>query len=879
MRFLLIDANSILNRAFYGIHLLSTKDGTYTNGIYGFLNILFKYIEELNPTHIAAAFDLKAPTFRHKMYDGYKATRKPMPDELAPQFPILKEILSAMRIPVIEKEGYEADDIIGTISQKCDNESIECCILTGDKDDLQLASQNTKIYLVTTRMGSTDTKIYDSDEVYSTYGVTPKEFIDCKAIMGDKSDNIPGVSGIGEKGAFALISKYKSLDGVYENLDSGEITKSMVSKLKADRENAYLSLSLATIDLNVPLSFNTESALVSPWDSAKLSALFKNLEFKSFLKKLENTENTENISQYKKEIDVGEVINLEKTDDFRGAFSSLKEKNVFYILDKNLPAVCFCADSSTVYYAKLSEENKQLFKDFFESCDFSKITHNLKEDIVYLDKLGISPENIIFDTEIAAYLLSPSRKSYELSELLEDFCDIALKTSDMGSGQVSLMDMISADTVNEISKKCCSLLELYNVQNKELEEKNLLTLFNKIEMPLVYVLASMQISGFKVDRQNLKSFGNELSIKINSLTSEIYALAGHEFNINSPKQLGVVLFDEIGLTAQKKTKTGYSTNAEVLEKLSGQHEIIDKILEYRQLAKLNSTYVDGLLAVINPKTDRIHSSLNQTVTQTGRISSTEPNLQNIPVRTPLGREMRKMFVAENDEYILVDADYSQIELRVLAHIADDSNMIEAFKSGFDIHASTAAKIFGTTPDMVKPEMRSAAKAINFGLVYGMGEFSLAKDLKISLKEAKAYIEEYLGSYPNVRKYMSEIVDFAKENGYVTTLFGRRREIPEIKSQNHQQKAFGSRVALNTPIQGTAADIIKLAMVNVYNKLKKSCKKSRLILQVHDELIVEAHITELDVVKKIVKEEMENAASLSVPLKVDMNTGKSWYDTK
>ena len=878
MRFLLIDANSILNRAFYGIRLLTTKDGTPTNGIYGFLNILFKYIEELSPTHIAAAFDLKAPTFRHKMYDGYKANRKPMPDELRPQFPILKEILSAMNIPVIEKEGFEADDIIGTISSACNNENIECCILSGDKDDLQLATMNTKVYLVTTRMGVTDTKIYDENEVFNTYGVTPAEFIDCKAIMGDKSDNIPGVSGIGEKGAFSLISKFKSLDGVYENIDSTEITKSLREKLINDKDNAYLSLRLSEIDKNVPLDFTLSDACEKEWDYAKLTELFKTLEFRTFLKKLEKADGYESTEIKKQEVSVGEVKTLTDDKEIKEVLDSLKGKDVYYILDKNLPAVSFTEGNGTVCYTEINDFTQKTIKNFFESNEIKKITHGLKEDIVFLDSLGIYPENVVFDTEIAAYLYSPSKKSYELSLILEDFCGISLD-EDEESNQISLTDLISSESSDKLSKKACALISLCEVLKKELNEKDMTSLFEKIEMPLIYVLASMQLSGFMVDKESLKEFGENLLLRINTLTDEIYALAGHEFNINSPKQLGVVLFEELGLSSAKKTKTGYSTNAEVLEKLSGTHEIIDKILEYRKLTKLNSTYVDGLIAVINPKTHRIHSSLNQTVTQTGRISSTEPNLQNIPVRTDLGREMRKMFIAEGEDYLLVDADYSQIELRVLAHIAGDEAMAKAFKDGRDIHRSTAAKIFGVTEDDVTSEMRSASKAINFGLVYGMGEFSLSKDLGISLKEAKAYIEEYLGSYPNVRKYMTDTVEFAKENGYVKTIFGRRREIPEIKSQNHQLKAFGSRVAMNSPIQGTVADIIKLAMVNVYNRLKKECTKSRLILQVHDELIIEVHISELDKVKVLLKEEMENAVKLTVPLKVDMNVGKSWYDTK
>lgn len=867
-KLLILDANSIVNRGFYAVRPLTNKDGLNTNAIFGFLNIFFKYFEEINPDYVAAAFDVSAPTFRHKMYDGYKATRHKMPDELREQIPVLKDVLSAMNIPILELPGYEADDIIGTVSRVCEEEDVLCCVLTGDRDDLQLASEKTHIHLVITRMGNTETTVYDNEKVFEKYGVTPEEFIDLKAIMGDSSDNIPGVKGIGEKGATALISAFHSIDGVYENIDDASITKSVRTKLIDSKDDAYMSKVLATIDRHVPIEIDIEKTKVMPYNESALFDILSMLEFKSFIKKMGLTGEAE------KQLETNFSSQYEKatSDDLK---SMLEQDSVYFYYDKISDKFAFCYDESVAFTCDFCS-NKEIIKEFLEN-DKNKYTHGLKELILAME--GIKVRNVLSDTEIGGYLLEPGRKSYDIEGLTADCLGVLLTESAETGSQLSLDGLMETEESVDFGAYAVAVLKLTQFQQDAMSKKGSCELFEKIEMPLVYVLASMEQEGIAVDRDKLTEFGEMLTQELKKLTDEIYSYAGHEFNINSPKQLATVLFEELELKAIKKTKSGYSTNAEVLEKLRYVHPIVDKILEYRKIAKLNSTYVEGLIPAINKKDGKIHSSFNQTVTVTGRISSTEPNLQNIPVRTELGREMRKMFIAKSDDFVLVDADYSQIELRVLAHIANDENMIEAFKSDFDIHTSTASKVFGVDSGEVTSEMRSAAKAINFGLVYGMGEFSLSQDLKISVKQAKEYIEDYLGSYPQVQKYMKDTVDFAKENGYVMTMFGRRRDIPEIKASNFQTRSFGERVALNTPIQGSAADIIKLAMVNVHSRLMQENLKARLILQVHDELIIECPVEECEKVQTVLREEMENAAKLSVPLKVDMKTGRSWYDTK
>ncbi len=869
-KLLILDANSIVNRAFYAVRPLTNKDGLNTNAIFGFLNIFFRYFDEIKPDFVVAAFDVSAPTFRHKMYDAYKATRHKMPDELREQMPVLKDVLSGMNIPILELAGYEADDIIGTVSRICEEQDTLCCVLTGDRDDLQLASEKTHIHLVITKMGNTETTVYDDKKVFEKYGVTPEEFIDLKAIMGDSSDNIPGVKGIGEKGATALISAFHSIDGVYENIEDGSITKSVRAKLCEGKEDAYLSKTLATIDRNVPIEFDIEKTAVAPYDAPRLYEILSMLEFKSFIKKLGLTE------EEKKEKCEGFSANYEQAGE-----DKLKELlsggNIAFCYDDSMSRFAFCKDEGAAYIADFYD-NKAIIKEFLEG-EWEKYTHGLKEFIIRMAKEGIKVRNVTFDTEIGAYLIEPSRKSYDIEGLAADYLGVLMADSAQEGAQLSFDSMLAGDSDLSFAGYAVAVLKLREYESRQMKEKETAGLFEKIEMPLVYVLASMEQEGIAVDTERLTEFGDKLKKEQKSLTDEIYRLSGHEFNINSPKQLATVLFEELGLSAVKKTKSGYSTNAEVLEKLRYTHPIVEKILEYRKIAKLNSTYVDGLLPAIDKADGKIHSSFNQTVTVTGRISSTEPNLQNIPVRTELGREMRKMFIAKSEEFVLVDADYSQIELRVLAHISGDENMCAAFREDFDIHAATAAKVFGVSKDDVTQEMRSAAKAINFGLVYGMGEYSLSQDLKITVKKAKEYIEDYLGSYPKVQRYMKETVDFAKENGYVTTMFKRRRDIPEIKASNFQTRAFGERVALNTPVQGTAADIIKLAMVNVYKRLSEEKLQSKLILQVHDELIIEAPLCEVDRVQLLLREEMESAVSLKVPLKVDMKVGRSWYDTK
>jgi len=869
-KLLILDANSIVNRGFYAVRPLTNKDGLNTNAIFGFLNIFFKYAEEIKPDYIAAAFDLSAPTFRHKMYDGYKATRHKMPDELREQIPVLKDVLSAMNIPILEKEGYEADDIIGTVSRICEDEKIECCVLTGDRDDLQLASPLTHIHLIITRMGNTETTVYDDKMVFEKYGVTPTEFIDLKAIMGDSSDNIPGVKGIGEKGATALISAFHSIDGVYENIDDEKITKSVRQKLLDSKDDAYMSKTLATIERYAPIDFDIESTQFSDYNNEKLYDILSILEFRSFIKKL----GLDEITAKEKKTSFDALCKKITGDELKALLAA---DDVCFYYDSQFEKFAFSKDEAKAYIADFCE-NKATIKEFLES-ELKKTTHGLKEFIKEMKSYEIEVKNVDFDTQIGAYLIEPSKKSYDLEGLCADFLDIILSDGATDGAQLSFDSMLSDNSEEKIGDYAVAVLKLKEYEEEKMTERKSIELFNTIEMPLVYVLASMEHEGVFVDVEKLSEFGERLKKEQKQLTDEIYAYAGHEFNINSPKQLATVLFEELDLKAVKKTKSGYSTNAEVLEKLKWEHPIVEKILEYRKIAKLNSTYVEGLIPAIDKRDGKIHSSFNQTVTVTGRISSTEPNLQNIPVRTELGREMRKMFIAKSEDYVLIDADYSQIELRVLAHIAQDENMIEAFNSDFDIHTSTAAKVFNVGQDDVTQEMRSAAKAINFGLVYGMGEYSLSQDLKISVKRAKEYIEDYLGSYPNVQKYMKDTVEFAKENGYVKTMFGRRRDIPEIKATNFQTRAFGERIALNTPVQGSAADIIKLAMINVYKRLNKENLKSKLILQVHDELIIEAPKGEVDAVCLLLKEEMENAANLLVPLKVDMKTGRSWYDTK
>lgn len=864
-KLLILDSNSILNRAFYGVRYLSAKDGTPTNAIYGFLNILLKLIKEQEPDYICAAFDVKAPTFRHKQYEGYKAQRKPMPEGLAAQMPLAKDVLRAMDVTILEKEGYEADDIIGTVARLCEESEISCFIATGDKDDLQLASDKTKVILTVTKSGYNETIIYDDKAVKEKYHVTPTEFIDVKALMGDPSDNIPGVKGVGEKTAMSLIEKHHSIEYIYENIDDIGLKGAMLQKMKDGREMAFMSKELATINRNTPIEFNAEECVFDGFENnCELYEILKRLELNSIIKKL----------------DLSGGDNVKESEDIFKDFSyQVGDKNmisgdkVTVVLDfdgDNISSAAVGAGNNAVV---LNEQDD--IKELLEDDSVAKVMFDVKEAIVKLNG-RIDIKNISDDTAIAAYLVDPAKNEYTIEKLASEYFGTVIEKPEVK--QLSLLDDVETDRSEYLAKCAVALGVLNECIGDKIKENGQEKLYQEVELPLVTVLAHLEINGFLVDDNQLKEFADKLGEKIDALTNEIYMLAGEEFNINSPKQLGVILFEKLELKPVKKTKTGYATNADVLEKLRDKHPIVNFIMEYRQLAKLKSTYCDGLTAVVNPNTHRIHSVFTQTVTVTGRLSSTEPNLQNIPTRTELGREIRKMFVAK-DGYVLVDADYSQIELRVLAHIANDETMINAFRNNEDIHAVTASQVLGIPLEDVTKEQRSSAKAVNFGIVYGIGEFSLAQDLHISVKEAKAYIESYLEKYNGVRNYMESIKEQAKKDGYVKTMLNRIRYIPELKSPNYNIRQFGERVALNTPIQGTAADIIKLAMVRVDNRLINEGLKSKLILQVHDELIVEAHKDEVNKVKQILSEEMQGAMELNVPLKVDMSTGHSWYDAK
>ena len=864
-KLLILDSNSILNRAFYGVRYLSAKDGTPTNAIYGFLNILLKLIKEQEPDYICAAFDVKAPTFRHKQYEGYKAQRKPMPEGLAAQMPLAKDVLRAMGVTILEKEGYEADDIIGTVARLCEESEISCFIATGDKDDLQLASDKTKVILTVTKSGYNETIIYDDKAVKEKYHVTPTEFIDVKALMGDPSDNIPGGKGVGEKTAMSLIEKHHSIEYIYENIDDIGLKGAMLQKMKDGREMAFMSKELATINRNTPIEFNAEECVFDGFENnGELYEILKRLELNSIIKKL----------------DLSGGDNVKENEDIFKDFSyQVGDKNmingdkVTVVLDfdgDNISSAAVGAGNNAVV---LNEQDD--IKELLEDDSIAKVMFDVKEAIVKLNG-RIDIKNISDDTAIAAYLVDPAKNEYTIEKLASEYFGTVIEKPEVK--QLSLLDDVETDRSEYLAKCAVALGVLNECIGDKIKENGQEKLYQEVELPLVTVLAHLEINGFLVDDNQLKEFADKLGEKIDALTNEIYMLAGEEFNINSPKQLGVILFEKLELKPVKKTKTGYATNADVLEKLRDKHPIVNFIMEYRQLAKLKSTYCDGLTAVVNPNTHRIHSVFTQTVTVTGRLSSTEPNLQNIPTRTELGREIRKMFVAK-EGYVLVDADYSQIELRVLAHIANDETMINAFRNNEDIHAVTASQVLGIPLEDVTKEQRSSAKAVNFGIVYGIGEFSLAQDLHISVKEAKAYIESYLEKYHGVRNYMESIKEQAKKDGYVKTMLNRIRYIPELKSPNYNIRQFGERVALNTPIQGTAADIIKLAMVRVDNRLINEGLKSKLILQVHDELIVEAHKDEVDKVKQILSEEMQSAMELNVPLKVDMSTGHSWYDAK
>ncbi|WP_195336210.1 DNA polymerase I [Paraclostridium bifermentans] len=869
---IIIDGNSIVNRAFYALPDLTNKKGLHTNAIFGFTNMLFKLIDTYKPTHISVAFDKKAPTFRHLEYKEYKAGRKKMPDELKQQLEPLKNLLDAFNINRLEIEGYEADDIIGTVSLKAEQDGYKVYIVTGDKDAIQLASKTTTTLI--TKKGVGEVEEYDFNKVEEKYGMTPTQFIDLKGLMGDKSDNIPGVPGIGEVTGIKLIKEFGSIENIIENIDS--VKGSPRKKIEENKELAIMSKRLATIIRDVPIDFDLEKLEFGNYDKSKLIEVFNELDFNSLIARLDSNAEELKVIVNKLE-DVKEFINKAKNSKKLILKTISKSGN---ILEKNIMQIYLSVDGEELFWADESQIDE--IKELLVAEDLRVYGYNLKEDYIALRPYGISLSNIYFDIAIAEYLIDSSSSNYTYDSIAMNYFGQKIKSSEELLGKGVKAKKYEDLEKEELDNTIGSIVQLVEKVTPKMEEKlvdmDMDGLFYHVEMPLVEVLGYMEYEGVMVDKDKLIELGEEFKISIDKLEKDIYNLAGEEFNINSPKQLGVILFEKLELPVIKKTKTGYSTNAEVLEHLSDKHEIIDKITEYRQIVKLKSTYVDGLINIINPISHRIHSSFNQTITTTGRISSTDPNLQNIPVRLELGRNIRKVFIADKG-FKLVDADYSQIELRVLAHMSQDEHMIDAFNHNVDIHTKTASQVFGIDINDVTSEQRSAAKAVNFGIVYGISDFGLAKNLHIPVKEAKNYIDSYLNTYEDIKSYMDSTIEEAKEDGYVKTILNRRRYIPEIKSSNTILKNLGKRLAMNAPIQGSAADIIKIAMVNVYKKLEERDLKSKLVLQVHDELIIECIEDEVEEVSKIVKDEMEHAVSIDVNLDVDLNTGDSWYETK
>ena len=885
----LIDGNSILNRAFYGTmatKMLMTEDGTYTNAIYGFLNIMFKIIEDIKPEYMVVTFDLKAPTYRHKLYSEYKANRKGMPNELASQMPILKEILKAMNVKVIEKEGYEADDIIGTLAKWGQRKNLEVTILTGDRDSFQLIDEHIKVRIPHTTQGKTETEDFNVEKVLEKYGLPPKSLIEIKGLAGDASDNIPGVPGVGEKTAITLIKDYKNIEGVYKHID--KLKGKLKEKMQQNEEQAYLSRTLGTINTKAPIEKKLSDMKIVEWDKQKVVEIFTRLKLNRFIERfgLEKQQvESQTLDIQCEEITEENILTLQKEiEDSKKIYYYIIEKQEegYGILNKAIEGITIYSEKEDKVY--LVKDITKL-KNIFENKDIVKIGYKQKKDYILLKQIGIQTKNLMFDIEIAGYLLNSNINKYTLEYLSEEYLKLDvttyLKNTEPEQKQLTLFEQYE-NQENTISKKnyiyAYLIYKLYSILTSKMEETDTLQLFNQIEMPLIEVLADMQYQGINVEKKKLLEFGDELKTRLNELTKEIYELAGEEFNINSPKQLGEVLFEKLKLPMAKKNKTGYSTGVEILEKLKTTHPIIEKLLEYRQIGRLNSTYVEGLVPYINNKTHKIHSSFHQTVTATGRISSTDPNLQNIPTRYELGKNLRKVFKPGRGK-IFIDADYSQIELRVLAHISNDEHMIEAFNHDEDIHKQVASKVFNVPIEKVTKKQRTRAKAVNFGIVYGITDFGLAEQIGIPRKEAKQYIEQYLEKYQGIKQFMENIVEKAKKENYVETLFHRRRYVPEINSNNYMVRQFGNRIAMNTPIQGTAADIMKLAMINIYNKLNEKNLESKIILQVHDELLIEAKPEEKQEVEEILKKEMENVISLKVPLKIDIEEGKSLYDAK
>lgn len=868
-KIVLIDGHSILNRAFYGVPDLTNSEGLHTNAVYGFLNIMFKVLDEEKPEYLTVTFDVHAPTFRHRMFADYKGTRKPMAEELRQQVPVIKDVLKAMGIEIIEKEGLEADDLLGTISCMCEEKGMDVSIISGDRDTLQLATEHVKIRIPKTKQGRTEVEDYNAADVVEKYGVTPKEFIDVKALMGDASDNIPGVPGVGEKTATRIIQQYQSIENAYEHAD--ELKPPRASKnLKEFWEQAKMSKVLATIETHADIAFDVEKARLGELYTKEAYELFQRLQFKNMLGRFEAGISVNEIEKNFKEVteraEIEKIFEEARQAETAGAAFSRDPGNVLPLFAHpsgfGRIAVAYGADKIFSIPCDMDTDMDYLFGELSRLAGTVKCFSmcGLKE---YLSYLPDADSGSSFDVIVAAYLLNPLKSDYDYEAVARE-----------------QLGLLVDENMDQAAKACYEAYTAYAaapVLKKKLKESGMDRLFFEIEMPLVFTLYDMEQAGVKVEAEALKAYGDQLGIRLVELEKEIYEMAGEEFNINSPKQLGVLLFDKLGMPHAKKTKTGYSTAADVLDKLAPDYPIVAKILEYRQLAKLKSTYADGLAGFIGAD-GRIHGKFNQTITATGRISSTEPNLQNIPVRMELGRLIRKVFVPK-EGCVFVDADYSQIELRILAHCSGDEQLIQAYREARDIHRMTASQVFHTPFDEVTDLQRRNAKAVNFGIVYGISSFGLSQDLSITRKEAAQYIEHYFETYPGIKKFLDDAVAHAKEKGYAVTLFGRRRPVPELKSSNFMQRSFGERVAMNAPIQGTAADIIKIAMIGVSGELKKRNMKSRLILQVHDELLIEADESEVEEVKAILKDQMEHAAELSVPLIADMHTGRNWYEAK
>ena len=897
-KLVLIDGNSIMNRAFYGImgsKMLTTKDGKYTNAVYGFLAILFKILEDIEPQYIAVAFDLKGRLKRKELFEGYKANRHGMPDELAEQMPIIKEVLRAMNIEILEKEGYEGDDILGTLAKYGENQGLDVTILSGDRDTFQLASDHITIRIPRTKGGKTETEDYNRAKVLEEYGLEPEQLIEVKALQGDTSDNIPGVPGIGPKTAISLIQRYHSVKELYDKIEAGEddLKGKQKENIVANKQMAELSRTLGEIDTHVPIEDTLENLKIEEWDNTKVLEIFEELRFNRYIERFKlrdgSVENASKESKVEK-LEIIEASEFPEIHEKLYYFLQTKESsNPDNIIKKEITGISIYSENK-IYYIASHEGFQEQLKSIFEDEKIEKYGYDLAQDYILLKQIGITMKNIVYDAKIAAYILNPTSK-YTIDVIARDYLEIdnaeylqSQGVKEEGNEQTSLFDVNEKNNQKEQNEKIENCLyaeevfKLAEVTMKKLEEIDAMDLFKNIDMPTVEVLAEMQWNGMYVDVQELECFGQSLKDRLEILTKEIYELCGEEFNINSTKQLGEILFEKLKLPVVKKTKSGYSTDVDVLEKLRNEHPVIERILEYRQLMKLNSTYVEGMKPYINSKTKRIHSFFHQTITATGRISSTEPNLQNIPTRFELGKQLRKVFKPA-DGCLYIDADYSQVELRVLAHISNDEHMVQAFNNGEDIHRQAASKVFNTPIDEVTKEQRSNAKAVNFGIVYGISDFGLGEQLHISRKKAKQYIEQYLEQYSGIKQFMDNVVEQAKENGYVETLFKRRRYIPELKSSNYMVRQFGSRVAMNTPIQGTAADIMKIAMINVLKELKSRNMKSKIVLQVHDEMMIEATLDEVEDVKEILQQCMEGACKLNVPLIAEVSEASNWYDCK